>query len=228
MPIIGYLSARSFESETPLRMPFLKALETAGFVLGRNIAIEYRFAEGREDRLPLLAAELLRQQVALLTAFGRGTALAAKAATTTVPIVFASGLDPVRDGLVASLNRPGGNATGVSLLTTELGPKRLTLVRELLAKPGIIAFVVDPKNSTTATQLEEMRTAAQSVGQPVLIVEAHSEDELGKAFAMMSERNVAAILSARRNIFKSLATRLRPVLAFQLFTSGGNSSLPEV
>ena len=120
MPIIGYLSARSFESETPLRMPFLKALETAGFVLGRNIAIEYRFAEGREDRLPLLAAELLRQQVALLTAFGRGTALAAKAATTTVPIVFASGLDPVRDGLVASLNRPGGNATGVSLFKPNL------------------------------------------------------------------------------------------------------------
>ena len=130
MPVIGYLSERSFDAEAPLRVPFLKALEASGYALGRNIAIEYRFADGRNDRLSLLAAELLQRQVTLLTAFGRGQALAAKAATATVPIVFASGGDPVSDGLVTSLSRPGGNATGVSVLTGELGPKRLALLRE--------------------------------------------------------------------------------------------------
>src|SRR5262249_22028847 len=131
MPVIGYLSARSSDAETPLRVPFLKSLETSGFVVGRDLAIEYRFAEGHESRLPTLAAELLHRKVALLAAFGWPQALAAKAATTTVPIIFASGRDPVSDGLVVSLHRPGGNATGISALTTELGPKRLALLREL-------------------------------------------------------------------------------------------------
>jgi hypothetical protein len=127
MPVIGYLSTRSSDAEAPLRTPFLQSLETSGFVVGRNVAVEYRFADGQEARLPVLVAELLRLQVTLLTAFGRPTALAAKAATATVPIVFASGLDPVMDGLVTSLNRPGGNATGVSLLTTAPEAKRLGL-----------------------------------------------------------------------------------------------------
>jgi|SRR5262245_11393110 len=208
LPVIGYLSARSLDAEGPLRGPFLKALEAAGFFVGRNVAIEYRFADGREDRLPLFAAELVQRPVAILTAFGRGTALVAKATTATIPIVFASGLDPVRDGLVDSLNRPGGNATGISLFTTELGPKRLALVRELLPKPGTIAFVVDSQNSTTPIQSEEMRTAADSVGQPLLIVEANTDEELRTAFAKMSERNIAAVVFGASQHFQVISDQL--------------------
>src|SRR5262245_1391081 len=131
VPVIGYFSGRSPDAEAPIRVPFLKALEGLGFATGRNIAIEYRFAEGQDERLPGLAAELVRRQVAMLVATDRPSALAAKRATETIPIVFTSGFDPVELGLAASFNRPGGNATGVSLLTTALGPKRLALVREL-------------------------------------------------------------------------------------------------
>ena len=176
MPVIGYFSGRSPDAEAPLRVPFLKALEESGFAVGRNVAIEYRFAEGRDERLPALAAELVRRQVAMLVATDRPSALAAKAATATIPIVFTSGLDPVQIGLVASFNRPGGNATGVSLLTTELGPKRLGIMRELLPKPGTIAFVVNPNNTTTPFQIREMQAAAQSVGQPLLVVSVGTEE----------------------------------------------------
>ena len=208
MPMIGYLSARSSDAEAPLRVPFLKALETSGFVVGRNLAIEYRFADGHDDRLPMLAAELLRLQVTLLTAFGRQTALTAKAATASVPIVFASGFDPVMDGLVASLNRPGGNATGVSLFTTELGPKRLELLRGLQPKPGTIAFVVDPNNGTTPFQIKEMQAAAQTIGQPLLIAEAGTEDQVDKLFETMAERNIVAILFGASQYFQVITNRL--------------------
>ncbi|MBR1147427.1 ABC transporter substrate-binding protein [Bradyrhizobium sp. AUGA SZCCT0431] len=207
-PVIGYLSTRSSEAEAPIHTPFLQSLETSGFVVGRNVAIEYRFADGQEARLPALVAELLRLPVTLLTAFGRPTALAAKAATATVPIVFASGLDPVADGLVASFNRPGGNATGVSLFTTQLGPKRLALLRELQPKPGTIAFVVDPKNGATPFQIKEMQTAAQTVGQPLLIAEAGTEDQVDKMFATLAERNIVAVLFAASQYFQVITNRL--------------------
>src|SRR5262249_18410048 len=144
IPVIGYLSGRSPAAEASLLIPFLEALEASGFAVGRNLAIEYRFSEGREERLPVLADDLVRRQVTMLVALGQPAALAAKAATATIPLVFTSGEDPVPLGLVASINRPGGNATGVSLFTSELGPKRLGLMRELLQNPGTIAFVVNP------------------------------------------------------------------------------------
>jgi len=189
IPVIGYFSGRSPDAEAPIRVPFLKALEGLGFATGRNIAIEYRFSEGQDERLPELAAELVRRQVAMLVATDRPSAMAAKAATATIPIVFTTGFDPVQIGLVASFNRPGGNATGVSLLTTELGPKRLALVRELLPKPGTIAFVVSKNSATTPFQIQEMQTAAQAVGQPLLVVSVGTEEEVDKAFAMMAERH---------------------------------------
>ena len=201
MPVIGYFSGRSPDAEAPIRVPFLKALEESGFAAGRNVAIEYRFAEGRDERLPALAAELVRRQVAMLVATDRPSALAAKAATATIPIVFTSGLDPVQIGLVASFNRPGGNATGVSLFTTELGPKRLGLLRELLPKPGTIAFVVNPNNTATPFQVQEMQAAAQAVGQPLLVVSVGTEEQVDKAFATMAERNVAAILYGDDAVF---------------------------
>jgi len=208
VPLIGYLSTRSFDAETPLRIPFLESLEKSGFVVGRNVAIEYRYADGRETRLPSLVAELLSRQVALLVAFGQPTALAAKAATASVPIVFASGLDPVLDGLVASLNRPGGNATGITLFTTELGPKRLALLRELVPKAGTIAFIVDPNNSTTSFQVKEIQVAADAIGQPLLIVEATTEEEITKEFSTMADRDVAAILFGASQYFQVIADRL--------------------
>jgi len=129
LPVIGYLSSRSAAAETPLRTGFLEGLEQAGFVVGRDVAIEYRFAEGSFDRLPSLAAELIGLPATLLVATGVPAAVAAKKATATIPIVFGTGLDPVQLGLVASFNRPGGNATGVYAFGTELNPKRLELLR---------------------------------------------------------------------------------------------------
>jgi putative ABC transport system substrate-binding protein len=162
---IGYLSARSMEAEAPLHGPFLAALATAGFAVGRNLAVEYRFADGQDDRLPMLAAELVAQKPSLLVAFGRPTALAVKAATTSIPLVFASGLDPVADKLVESLNRPGGNATGMSIFTAQLGPKRLALVRELLPNPSLIAFVVNPNTASTPSQVKEMEAIVYGTTQ---------------------------------------------------------------
>jgi putative tryptophan/tyrosine transport system substrate-binding protein len=207
-PVIGYFSARSADAEAPLRVPFLRALEESGFAAGRNIAIEYRFAEGQDERLPLLAAELVRGQVAMLVATDRPSALAARAATATIPIVFTSGFDPVRLGLVASFNRPGGNATGVSILTTELGPKRLGLLRELLPKPGTIGFVVNANTASTPYQVQEMQAAAQAVGQPLLVIGVGTEDEVDKAFATMAERNVAAVLYGTTLFFQVISHRL--------------------
>ena len=172
MPVIGYFSSRSSRAEGAIRGPFLKALEEFGFVAGHNVAIEYRFSEGRDEGLPQIAADLVGKSVSMLVATDRPSAMAAKAATATIPIVFTSGLDPVQIGLVASFNRPGGNATGVSLFSTELGPKRLGLLRELLPKSGTIAFVVNPNNTATPFQVREMQAAAQVVGQPLLVVKA--------------------------------------------------------
>ena len=208
MPVIGYFSGRSSAAERPIRGPFLRALEESGFVAGRNVAIEYRFSEGRDERLPQIATDLVGQSVSMLVATDRPSAQAAKAATATIPIVFTSGLDPVQMGLVASFNRPGGNATGVSLLTAELGPKRLGLLRELLPKSGTIAFVVNPNSAATPFQVREMQDAARAVGQPLFVVEAGNEEQVDKAFAMMAERNVAAILYAANPLFQVITDRL--------------------
>jgi putative ABC transport system substrate-binding protein len=208
LPVIGYFSARSAETETPVRAPFLAALEKAGFVAGRNVTIEYRFAEGRRDRLPTIAAELVGLQPAVLVATEHGAALAAKAATATVPIVFTSGYDSVQAGLVESLNRPGGNATGVNLFTSELGPKRLALLRELLAEPGTIAVLIDPNSPSAPVQIETIEAAARAIGQPLLLLQAGKLDETEKAFATMAERRVAGLLYGASTSFQVVTDRL--------------------
>jgi putative tryptophan/tyrosine transport system substrate-binding protein len=208
MPVIGYLSGRSADAEAPIRIPFLKALEESGYAAGRNVAMEYRFSQGHDERLPELAAELVRRPVTMLVATDRPSALAAKAATATIPIVFASGSDPVQSGLVVSFNRPGGNATGVSLLTTELGPKRLGLVRELLPKPGTIACMVNANSASTPSQIQEMQGAAQAVQQPLLVLSVGTEEHIDKAFATMAERNVIAIVYGATLFFQVINARL--------------------
>jgi putative tryptophan/tyrosine transport system substrate-binding protein len=209
MPVIGYLSGRSPDAEGPLRTPLLAALEEAGFVVGRNVAIEYRFADGLDERLPMLASDLVRRSVTLLLATANSSALAAMAATATIPILFGVGLDPVQTGLVASLNRPGGNATGVSVFTSELGPKRLGLLRELMPKPGLIAFVIDPNNTApTPTQVERLQVAARSVGQPLLVIPAGTEAQVDEAFATMAQRDIAGIVFGASVFFQVVSDKI--------------------
>src|SRR6516225_4490317 len=208
LPVIGYLSSRSAEAETPNRTPFLEGLEQAGFVVARNVAIEYRYAEGRLDRLPALAAELIELPAVLLVAFGVTEAAAAKKATATIPIVFGTGLDPVQLGLVANFNRPGGNATGVYSFGTEINPKRLELLREVLPQPGLIAFLVGPENQATPEHLRQVEAAAQAVGQLILVLHGRNEDEIEKAFATMAERQVRGLLFGPTTYFQVIADKL--------------------
>ena len=215
MPVIGYLSSRSPDAEAPWRVPFLKGLEAAGFVPGRNVAIDYRFSEGGESQLPQLAADLIRHKVAILVATSRPAALAAKAATANISIVFTSGEDPVGIGLVKSLSHPGGNATGVSLFTTELGPKRLGLLRELLPKPGLIAFVVDPNNGSTLLQIKEMQAAAAAVAQPLLVLNAGNASEIDAAFATIAQQKVNGVLYGASTFFQVVSDRLIALAAKQ-------------
>ena len=208
LPVIGYFSGRSLDAEAPIRDPFLKALEDSGFAPGRNVTIEYLFSDGRYERLSSLAAEFVSRRISLLVATDHPSAVAANAATKTIPIVFTSGLDPVPLGLVASISRPGGNATGVSVFTSELGSKRLGLLREMLPGPGTIAFVVNPKNASTPGQIQEIRAAAQAIGQDLFVVEISAEDEIDRAFAAIAERNVVAILYAAATFFQVISMRL--------------------
>jgi putative tryptophan/tyrosine transport system substrate-binding protein len=208
LPVIGYLSRGSAEAETPLRTAFLEGLEQRGFVVGRHVAIEYRYAEGSLERLPSLAAELIGLPAALLVAQGVSEAAAAKKATATIPIVFGTGLDPVQLGLVASFNRPGGNATGVYVFGTGLNPKRLELLREVLPQPGLIAFLVGPENQATPEHLRQVETSAQAVGQPILVLHGLNEDEIKKAFATMAERQVRGLLFGPTTYFQVIADKL--------------------
>jgi putative ABC transport system substrate-binding protein len=207
-PTMGYLSQRSAAAETPLRTPFLEGLKEAGFVVGGNVTIEYRYAEGQVDRLPALAAELVGLPPAVLVATGVPAAMAAKKAAATIPIVFSVGLDPVQLGLVASFNRPAGNATGNYSLGTEIITKRLELLREVLPQPGLIAFLVGPENQVAPEQLRQVGAAAQVVGQPILVLHGGNEDEIEKAFATMAERQVRGLQFGGSEYFQVIADRL--------------------
>jgi putative ABC transport system substrate-binding protein len=186
MPVVGFLPSR------PRFMPvFRQGLKEAGFVEGQDVAIEYRSAED-QTRVPLLVADLVRRQVALIVG-NTPAALAAKAATTTVPIVFATGGDPVREGLVANLNRPGGNVTGVSFITVELAAKQLGLLRELRPGAARIAVLVDPKWPLTEPFISQVRAAASAVGQQIEILYASSDREIETAFTTLVQRGAGAL-----------------------------------
>jgi putative ABC transport system substrate-binding protein len=215
MPVIGYLSSTSSGPYAPFVAAFQEGLKETGFVAGQNVTIEYRWAEGQFDRLPELAAELVRRQVVIIAVGGGGvTALAAKDATPTIPIVFAFGSDPVKLGLVASLNRPGGNITGVSYLAVELGPKRLELLREILPKAAAIGFLMNPGSPNTTFDLPDMEAAARTLGQQLIIANASNDLEIGIAFeALMQQRADALVIQAdpflfsRRTHLAALALR---------------------
>ena len=188
MPVIGFLRDTSLANFAHLVTGFGQGLKEAGFIEGQNVLIEYRSAEDQAHRLPALVADLVRQQVALIVG-NTPSALAAKAATTTLPIVFVTGNDPVISGLVASLNRPGGNATGVSFLSSAVGTKRLELLHQLVPKAATIAMLVDPNTTTDAErELRDVQAAAHASGQELIVVEVRSNRDIEAAFATFTQR----------------------------------------
>jgi ABC-type uncharacterized transport system substrate-binding protein len=193
MPVVGFLRSGTLTDVPHYVTVFRQGLKEAGFVEGQNVAIEYRSDEGQPDRLPLLVADLLRRQVALIVCNTPST-LAAKAATTTVPIVFVTGGDPVRDGFVASVNRPGGNVTGISFLTVELAAKRLGLLRELRPGAARIAVLVDPKWPITERFASEVRAAASAIGQQIEVLYVGSDREIETAFTTLVQHGAGALL----------------------------------
>jgi putative ABC transport system substrate-binding protein len=214
MPVIGFLDSSSAGEYAPFLAAFRGGLNEAGFVEGRNVAIEYRWADGRYDRLPALAAELVRIPVAVLVATGVTAAVAAKATISTVPIVFNTGGDPVRFGLVASLNRPGGNVTGVASLGKVLVVKRFELLRELVPKAEAIAFLVNPNNAVAELDTRDAQAAAAALGQTLIVLKAGSERDIDRAFATIAEQRGGGLLQqldpflqSRRDQLVALAAR---------------------
>jgi putative ABC transport system substrate-binding protein len=207
MPVVGFLSSASPGAWKPYLDAFRLGLNEAGYVEGRTVAIEYRWAEGQYERLPLLAADLVARNVALLVSTGgTPTALAATAATKTIPIVFTLGADPVKLGLVASLNRPGGNVTGVNLFVSQMEGKRLGLLRELVPTAALIAVLVNPNDQNAATQLKDVQGAAHALGQQIHILHATSDAELDAAFVTVRQVGAGALLVAGDPFFNSRRT----------------------
>ena len=202
MPVIGYLYAGSPESSTQRVAAFRKGLNEAGYREGENVAIEFRWANDQTDRLPELAADLIRRRVAVIATPGSTPAsLAAKAATTTIPIVFGIGSDPVQEGLVASLARPGGNVTGVAWQSGELGAKRLALLHELLPKAMRVVLLVNPNNPLTAPIVADVQTAAPSVGVQIEVMTATNNREIDSAFAGLAQKRIDALLVGADALF---------------------------
>jgi putative ABC transport system substrate-binding protein len=198
MPVIGYLSSFPADINSKLAQAFRQGLNDAGFFEGRNVIIEYRWdGEGRYDQLPTMAADLVGRRAAVLFASPIPAALAAKAATTTVPIVFAIGSDPIETGLVVSLNRPAGNVTGATFLSVELGAKRLELLRDFVPKIASIGLLVNPNNPNAAVQTKEMQAATTALGLHLHVLSAGSQSDFDNAFAtLVQERTDALVVSA--------------------------------
>jgi putative ABC transport system substrate-binding protein len=210
MPVVGYLSSGFRESDDFRVTPFRQGLNEAGYVEGQNVAIEYRWAEGQNDRFPALVADLLvRRQITVIIAGGTPAALAAKAATTTIPIVFNTGGDPVEIGLVASLNRPGGNVTGVSFLNNTLTAKQLELLHELVPHATVIGFLANPNNPILAeSDTRNVRAAARTLGLQVHVLHAGTDRDFDAAFATLVQLRAGALLIEGDGFFNSRMERL--------------------
>jgi ABC-type uncharacterized transport system substrate-binding protein len=210
-PVIGFLSARSPDDTGPVLQAFLKGLGEVGFFDGQNVMIEYRWARGEYGRLHALAAELVQRRVTVLVATGGElSALAAKQATSTIPIVFVTG-DPVKAGLVESLNRPGGNATGSYIVTTEMEQKRFSLLHELTPGVSLIGALINPDFAVAARQLREVEEAARTIGRPLLVAKASNDEELNAAFALLLRQGIGALLVGADAYFD---TRRDRIIAF--------------
>jgi ABC-type uncharacterized transport system substrate-binding protein len=231
MPVVGFLHSASPAPFARAVETFRKGLSETGYIEGRNVAVEYRWAEGQYNRLPALAADLVRRQVSVIVAVAtNGPAQAAKAATASIPIVFVTGGDPVSGGLVASLNRPGGNITGVSWVATALVPKQLDLLRGSTRNPALIGALVNPSHSDHDLHLHELQEGGAAIGKEINIVQAATEPEIDIAFASLVQKGADALLVANDPFFISsrdqivaLAARYRiPAMYFtREFTEAG-------
>ncbi len=214
MPVIGFVNSGSAEAQSLPTAAFRRGLEESGFIEGKSALIEYRWADGQYDRLPELIADLIKRNVAVIMAGGPPAAIAAKTASSMIPIVFTSGDDPVQVGLVTSINRPGGNVTGVHIFFTELESKKLGLLRELVPQAKVIATLVNPSFPTAKSQTTDLQAVANKSGQQIQIFNAGNEREIDTAFASMAQLQMGALLVAadpffntRRDQIVSLATR---------------------
>ena len=223
MPVIGFLSSQSPDPSANLVAALRRGLSEIGFIESQNVAIEYRWAEGRYDRLPALAAELVRRPVAVIVASAPPAALAAKAATSTIPIVFSGGIDPVKLGLVAALNRPGGNVTGVTQFSTALEGKRLEFLHQLVPNATVFALLVNPTFPGTDAIINDMQTAARTLGVKLNVLNASSEDDLDTAAASVARLRAGALIVAsdpffisRRGQLVALAARNAMPAIYQL------------
>ena len=208
MPVIGYLAAGSPGSEARLHEAFVKGLGEAGYADGKNTKIEYRWAENQYDRLPSMAADLVRQDVAVLAATTTPAARAAKAATDTIPIVFTTIADPVQIGFVASLNRPGGNVTGATMLSVEVGPKLVELLHVAVPSAGTMALLVNPTNPNAETQSKSIEQAAAKLGVKLHVLNASTESDLDTAFAKLNQLGAGALIIAHDVFFNAQARQL--------------------
>jgi putative ABC transport system substrate-binding protein len=221
LPVVGFISGRTAADSAAVVAAFRKGLLEVGYAEPKSVAIEFSWAEGQADRLPELARELVHRPVDVIAAMGE-SGPAAKAATATIPIVFGSGGDPVQTGLVTSLNRPGGNATGATFLTANLGAKRLGLLRELVPGAEVVALLVNPDNSVGQVQIRDVTEAARSIGQELLILDGGSDRNIEAAFAALAPRHVSALLvgadpffDTRRDHLVALASQHRMPAIYQ-------------
>ena len=209
IPVIGFLSLASSDGYRPLAAAFREGLEEAGYVEGRDVAIKYRWAEGRIDQLSTMAAELVRSQVSVIATASTPAALAAKAATTTIPIVFEMAGDPVSLGLIAALDRPGGNVTGVANLNIEMTPKRLQLLYEVVPAARVMALLVNEADPIVAeTQTRDARSAAQTLGVNLHVLNASAEREFEAVFASLSQLGIGGLVIAAEPLFRGRGTQL--------------------
>lgn len=230
VPLVGFVNSSSAQAQALVATAFRRGLEENGFFEGKNVLIESRWADGQYNRLPELIGDLINRNVAIIMAGGPPAAQAAKKATSTIPIVFTTGDDPVQAGLVSSINRPGGNVTGVHVFFSELESKKLGLLREVLPNANVIAAIVNPTFPSANSQTKELQTAANKLGQRIQIVNASSEHDLDAAFASMKELQVSAVLvgadpffNSRRDQIVSLAARyaIPAVYEQRAFTAAG-------
>jgi putative ABC transport system substrate-binding protein len=208
MPVVGFLNTRVPGADPHLLAAFHRGLKEAGFIEGQNVAIEYRWAYNQYDRLPALAADLVREQVAVIAAIGSPSAPAAKAATATIPIVFIIGFDPVEFGLVASLNQPGGNLTGVTVLGVELGSKRLELLHELLPAVKKMAGLVNPNTPAAEIQSSDLQSAARSLGLNLDVLHATTERDLDTVFATLRQLAAGGLVVGNDTFFTTRSEQL--------------------
>jgi putative tryptophan/tyrosine transport system substrate-binding protein len=215
LPLVGFLNAAFAQNYTSQLAAFLKGLGEGGFVEGRSVVVEYRWAEDQNSRLPALAADLVKRRVAVIAATSTPAALAAKAATSTIPIVFEIAADPVQLGLVASLNRPGGNVTGVTQINVEVGPKRLELLHELMPAARAVALLVNPSNPAVAeAAAKQMQAAARTLGLELYVLHASAESDFGAAFSRVRELGASGLVtSAGEPLFASRTEQLGALAA---------------